>query len=202
MYLMNEILVFTPGRRHEGLDRLGWIHNLMAPQPGFIHASVSRYQGDSTRHTVLRLWDSADAFQRFRETPDGNYGADRPEGLYWNEPVVARWESFAEASGNVKGNFLVKIQREVPEGAWDAFMTFQRELLQAALAPGGVESIHQFRVADPSQALTVARLESRDVYEALLDNSDFGKLMLSTPEGVNMLRTECFEVVSDVGPKK
>lgn len=202
MYLMNEILVFTPGRRHEGLDRLGWIHNLMAPQPGFIHASVSRYQGDSTRHTVLRLWDSADAFQRFRETPDGNYGANRPEGLYWNEPVVARWESFAEASGNVKGNFLVKIQREVPEGAWDAFMTFQRELLQTALAPGGVESIHQFRVADPSQALTVARLESRDVYEALLDNSDFGKLMLSTPEGVNMLRTECFEVVSDVGPKK
>ena len=96
----------------------------------------------------------------------------------------------------------MKIQREVPDGAWDAFISYQRELTEAAVAAGGVESIHHFRVADPSQALTVNRLQSRHVYEALLDSSDFGKLLLSTPEGVNRIRTECFEVVSDVGPKK
>ena len=202
MYLVNEILVFTPGRRQEGLDRLGWIHSLMAPHAGFIQALVGRYQGDGIRHTVLRFWESADTFQKFHETPDGNYGRNRPEGLYQGESVVPRWESFAEAAGNVKGNFLVKVQREVPEGAWDAFTTYEKELVAARLALGGVEYIRQFRATDQSQALTIARLESRDVYERLLDSPDFSKVMLSAPEGVSLVRTEGFEVVSDVGPKK
>jgi hypothetical protein len=40
MFLINEILNFTPGRRKEALDRLSYIHGLMAPSPGFVQALV------------------------------------------------------------------------------------------------------------------------------------------------------------------
>jgi heme-degrading monooxygenase HmoA len=201
MYLVNEILVFTPGRRQEGLDRLGWIHGLMQPNPGFVQALVGRYQGDSFRHTVLRLWESAEAFQKFRETPDGNYGRNRPEGLYVNEPVVPRWESFLEADGNAKGNFLVKIQREVPDGAWESLTTQLKDVEAAATASGGLVDARNFRATDQSQALTVARFESRDAYESLIDSPSFAKAAAGLPEGVNIIRREYFEIVSEVLPK-
>ena len=201
MYLVNEILVFTPGRRQEGLDRLGWIHGLMQPNPGFVQALVGRYQGDGFRHTVLRLWESAEAFQKFRETPDGNYGRNRPEGLYTNEPVVPRWESFLEGQGNAKGNFLLKVQTEVPEGAWEAFIAQRQELQAAAIASGGVVDDRNFRATDQSQALAIVRFESRDAYDRFVDSPEFAKVNAKLPEGVRLVRRECFEIVSEVLPK-
>src|SRR5687767_13401062 len=97
MFAQNEILVFTPGRKQEGLERLAWIHSLMAPQPGFKMAFVAKYLGDGTRHTIMRFWEDEAAYQAFRATPDGNYGRNRPEGLYVNEPVVTPLVSFGEA---------------------------------------------------------------------------------------------------------
>ena len=75
MFLLNEILVFAPDRRQEALDRLAWIHGLMAKRSQRTRcAIVARNVGDSVRHTILRYWDSAGAYQAFREGPDGNYG--------------------------------------------------------------------------------------------------------------------------------
>jgi heme-degrading monooxygenase HmoA len=149
----------------------------------------------------LRLWESADAFQKFRETPDGNYGRNRPEGLYVNEPVVPRWESVLEGHGNAKGNFLAKIQTEVPEGAWDALTSQRKDMQSAAIASGGLVDVHNFRATDQNQALTLARFESRDAYDSFIDSPAFAKANASLPEGVNLVRRECFEIVSEVLPK-
>ena len=56
MFAQNEILVFSPGRKQEGLERLAWIHSLMSPQPGFKEAFVAKYLGDGTRHTSADLF--------------------------------------------------------------------------------------------------------------------------------------------------
>ena len=201
MYLINEILVFSPGRRQEGLDRLGWIHGLMQPNPGFVQAVVGRYQGDGFRHTVLRLWESAEAFQKFRETPDGNYGRNRPEGLYVNEPVVPRWESFLEGEGQARGNLLAKIQVEVPEGAWEALMAQRKDMQSAAIASGGIVDVRNFRATDQNQALTLARFESRAAYDRFIDSPEYVKANAALPEGVTMVSRELFEIVSEVLPK-
>ena len=201
MFLVNEILVFTPGRRQEGLDRLGWIHGLMAPQPGFIGAIVAKYQGDPTKHTVLRFWENIEAYQRFREGPDGNYGRGRPEGLYSNEQVVPQWESVLEGKGDAKGSFLVKVQMEVPEGAWDGFTEHRKRVQAAALSFGGVEYFRQFRAKDRSEALLVGRWRSRDDAERWSESAEFGAVRGGAPEGVQPISAQYFEVASDVGPK-
>ena len=78
MYVRNEILVFTPGRGKEGLERLNWIHSLMAPHAGFRDAIVAKYLGDATRHTIMRFWENEEAYDAFRASPDGNYSSNRP----------------------------------------------------------------------------------------------------------------------------
>ena len=201
MFLVNEILVFSPGRRQEALDRLGWIHGLMAPQPGFIVALVAKYLGDPTTHTVLRLWEDEAAFQRFREGPDGNYGRGRPEGLYKNEQVVPQWNSVLEATGDAKGNLLVKVQQGVPEGAWDSFIEYRKRAQEAALAVGGVEYMRQFRAKDKSEALLLARVRSRDDIDRLIESPQYGEASRSAPEGVESISIQIFEVASEVLPK-
>jgi heme-degrading monooxygenase HmoA len=121
MYLVNEILVFAPGRHKEAIDRLEYIHGLMAGAPGFRVGLVGKYLGGATRHTVLRFWEDEAAYQAFRAGPNGNYGRNRPEGLYTNEPVVPAWNEVVEVPGDAQGAFLVKVQRDVPEDAWEAY---------------------------------------------------------------------------------
>jgi heme-degrading monooxygenase HmoA len=196
--LVNEILDFTPGRRQEALKRLEYIHGLMSDKPGFHKAIVAKYLGDGTRHTVLRFWDSDDAFQRFREGPDGNYGRNRPEGLYQNDAVVPRWNSIFESSDSEEGNFLVKVQREVPENAWDQFIAAGRQL--SANATPTVFDERTFRATDRSEALTVARFRDRAAFEDLLESPGFVKIRNTMPEGVKLVSSACYEIVSEVQP--
>ncbi len=81
MFLVNEILVFSRGRRQEALDRLAGIHALMAKQPGFQRTYVAKFLGDAVSHTILRIWQDEEAYLTFRAGPDGNYGRGRPEGV-------------------------------------------------------------------------------------------------------------------------
>ena len=201
MFVLNEILVFTPGRGQEGLDRLSWIHSLMAPNPGFQQAIVAKYLGDTSRHTIMRFWDDEAALQKFRETPDGNYGRNRPEGIYYNERVVSPWNSFGEVNGDASGDFLIKVQREVPEDAWGKFMEQQKGIRDLAAKKGGLVWARQLRAKDQSVALTVARFRGRADVERIIESPEYGALMKEIPEGVNLVRTECFEIVSDVRPR-
>lgn len=199
MFLLNEVLVFTRGRRKEALDRLDWIHRLMAKQPGFQRAYVAKYLGDGVTHTILRIWQDDESFGSFRESPDGNYGRNRPEGLYVNEQVVPQWVSTKQAAGMEEGSFLVKTQWEVPESAWDAFNAGERRLEDIEFA-FGLKGVKQFRAKDRNEALTVARFSSRFEFENLLESEEFNEARKHLPVGVRRLSSRCFEIVSEVTP--
>jgi heme-degrading monooxygenase HmoA len=202
MFLINEILNFTPGRRQEALDRLSYIHGLMAPSPGFVQAIVAKYLGDGTKHTVLRFWQDEAAYQKFREGPNGNYGRNRPEGLYNNDQVVPQWNSFDVADGSGSGAYLVKVQQPVPEEAWDGFMDVTKRISAVATGLGGMVSSRHFRAKDRSEGLTVARFRGRDDLEKMLESPAFVQIVAPMmAAGGPPPSTQCYEVVSEVGPK-
>jgi heme-degrading monooxygenase HmoA len=202
MFAQNEILVFTPGRRQECLERLAWIHSLMAPQPGFKEAFVAKYLGDGTRHTIMRFWDDEAAYQAFRATPDGSYGRNRPENLYVNEPVVTPLESYGEYNnGSLSGDFLVKIRADIDPPAWDAFLAHQQKMLANAPSVPGLVWDRQMRGKNQDSIIGVARMTGRQAFDDLLENPSYLELLRDMPEGVTLVRVECFEVVSDVRPK-
>jgi heme-degrading monooxygenase HmoA len=200
MFLINEVLNFGMGRRQEALDRLAWIHGLMAPHEGFVRAIVAKYLGDGTRHTILRVWRDEDAYRTFRASPDGNYGRGRPEGLYVNDPVVPQWNSIEDADHIGAGPFLVKTQWEVPDDAWDAFIAANRRVEGLALKMG-LKGVNEFRATDRSEGLTIGRFESRTAYEGLIEHPDFLAIRRDMPEGITRLSVACHEVVSDVLPE-
>ena len=202
MFLVNEILVFSPGRRQEALDRLSYIHGLMAPQEGFVNAIVAKYLGDLTRHTVLRFWQDEAAYQKFREGPDGNYGRNRPQGLYTNEQVIPQWNSFS-VDGDIAGggNYLAKVHQPVPEDGWAGFQQMQGQI-SAVAKSAGMKSAAHFRAKDRSEALTVARFGGRQDLEKMFESPDFAKIAgPRMAEGATPPKVECFEIVTEVGPK-
>ena len=202
MFAQNEILVFTPGRRQEGLDRLAWIHSLMQTHPGFIEAFVAKYLGDGTRYTILRFWEDEAAYQAFRSSPDGGFGASRPAGLYVNEPVITPLVSYGEYKNDaVSGNFLVKIQADIEPGAWDAFLAHQKVMMGNAPNVPGLIWDRQMRGKDVDTIVGSARLSDRQAFEDLLESPGYLQLLADMPAGVMLVRVECFEVISDVGPK-
>ncbi len=201
MYLVNEILVFSPGRHKEAVDRLEYIHGLMATAPGFRRGVVGRYLGGATRHTVLRFWEDEAAYQAFRAGPNGNYGRNRPEGLYTNERVVPAWNSVVELNGDAQGDFFVKVQQSVPKDAWDAFIRSDRQLAEAIRARGGLVVFGSFRSKDQSEALAVARFRGRDDFDAVVEDPAINQILAGAPEGLGEPKFECFQVVSEIGPK-
>lgn len=201
MFLINEILNFGAGRRQEALDRLAWIHGLMAPNDGFVRAIVAKYLGDGTRHTILRVWRDEDAYSAFRAGPDGNYGRGRPEGLYVNDPVVPQWRGLGGEDHLGAGPFLVKTQWAIAEDAWDAFRAAD-ERVEALALTLGLKGANHFRATDRSEGLTVGRFESRAAYEALIEHPEYARIRGTMPEGVTRLHSACYEVVSDVLPAR
>lgn len=201
MFAQNEILVFTPGRKQECLDRLAWIHGLMAPNPGFKEAIVAKYLGDGTRHTIMRFWEDEDAYQAFRATPDGNYGRNRPEGLYVNEPVITPLIGLGEMTGSAEGNFLIKLERAVEPSAWGAFGAHAQGVMANSGSLPGLAWVGAFKGKDKDAAITVIRMADRAAFDSLIE-SPFYASANALPEGVTQVRLECFEIVSEVFPKK
>jgi heme-degrading monooxygenase HmoA len=201
VFLLNEILVFAPGRHKEAIDRLEYIHGLMVTAPGFREGLVGKYLGGATRHTVLRLWEDEAAYLAFRAGPNGNYGRNRPEGLYTNEPVVPGWNGITKLEGKSRGDFFVKVQREVPEGAWEAYGGWLEQVGEYEAAHEHLQRFHAFRAKDKSESLVVLRLRSRADFDDILEDPTFLKILASVPEGSSAPRFECFQVVSEVRPK-
>jgi heme-degrading monooxygenase HmoA len=196
MYVLNEILVYTPGRKQDALDRLSWIHGLMAPHAGFREAIVAKYLGDATRLTIMRFWEDEAAWQAFRASPDGGYGRNRPENLYVNESVATPLTSTGEVAGSAQGNVLVKVQWQVEAEGWERFLAAQAE---AASALPGLVWTRQLRgIRNEDVAIDVLRFRSRDDAEALLDSQTRAEAIAALSGIATPSRTELFEVVSDV----
>lgn len=203
MFLLNEILVFTPGRRQEGFDRLAHIHSLMAPSPGFRQAIVARYLGDPQTHTVLRYWDSAEALQQFRAGPNGNYGRNRPEGLYTNQPVIPQWLSFAECENPPdEGSLLIKVERPVPAAQWPAYEAYAKATLTLTEKAKGLTSAVAFKAVDQDAAISITRMRSRADLEAFVDNPEYAATRSLLPADIPQASSGVFEVVSLVTPTR
>ena len=201
MFLLNEILVFSPGRRQEGFDRLSYIHGLMAPSPGFRQAIVARYLGDPQTHTVLRYWDSAEAFQEFRAGPNGNYGRNRPEGLYTNHPVIPQWQSFAECENPPDdGSLLIKVERPVSAAQWAAYQAYAQATLTLTEKAHGLTSVVAFKAVDQEAGISVTRMRSRADLEAFVDNPEYAATRSMLPADIPHASFGVFEVVSVVKP--
>ncbi len=158
----------------------------MAKQPGFQRAYVAKFLGDPVTHTILRVWEDEEAYLTFRQTPDGNYGRGRPEGLYVNEKVISQWLSTKEAAGVESGDFLVKTDWEVPEAAWPAFNEGERRMEEIEMS-FGLLGVKEFRAKEDNVALTIGRFPSRVELEVLLESKKFNAERERLPEGVNRI---------------
>jgi heme-degrading monooxygenase HmoA len=181
LFLLNEILVFAPARRKEALDRLAYIHGLMASKPGFRQAIVGRYLGDGVRHTVLRIWEDEDAYRRFREGPDGDYGKGRPPGLYTNEQVTPQWNSVLETGAGAGGDrrdysHLVKVQFEIPEDGWERFLDQEKRLESNVQSLGGVDHRLVCRAKDRPECLVIIKYPDKANWDRLIDSPEYAKL--------------------------
>jgi hypothetical protein len=206
MFLLNEILVFAPARRQEAMARLAYIHGLMASKPGFRRAIVGRYLGDGVRHTVLRMWEDEAAYRSFREGPDGDYGKGRPAGLYFNEAVTPQWNSVLETGAGASGSgeafsHLIKVQFEMPDEAWERFLD-QQKRMESVLQPlGGTDHRFVFRAKDRPECLLIIKYPDRAIWERVVDSPEYAKLFDEIRATAKHMRTEGFDVLSEVGPK-
>ena len=57
-----------------------------------------------------------------------------------------------------------------------------------------------FRAPDKSEALTVARFRDRAAFEDLIESAAYVKAREAMPEGITLLSTACYEIVSEVQP--
>ena len=96
---------------------------------------------------------------------------------------------------------LVEVERSVPADGWDAFLACQKELLMLVSKEPGFVWASQLRAREEDVALDLLRFRSRDDYVSLVEGAAYRELIGTLPGDVAHTRTQCFEVISDVGPK-
>ena len=203
MFVQIETLRFTPGRRQEGLDRMTWMHDLMRQHDGFQDALIAKYLGDATHFLVLRTWTDAAAQHAFHAFYMEKHASGRPIGLYSIEENTP-WDRYHERddAGSNHGPFLVKTHRRVPEAAWHDYTAFQQEVEQASFADGGPRhQLRRLKAFDGTDVLNVNRYASRDDFDRFFESSPYFDLTNRWPEGIELVTTQCFEIVGETGPR-
>src|SRR4029079_5049993 len=75
-------------RTDEALARLSGLFDVMAQQPGFLHAEVTREVADAKTLLVFHAWSRLEDWQAFQKSQwKLDFMAARPEGLYSPVPV-------------------------------------------------------------------------------------------------------------------
>jgi heme-degrading monooxygenase HmoA len=207
MYALQEVLRVSNSRQTEAIKRLQWIHSLMKPQPGFVRAQVSRFLGNPTDYLILRVWDSAGDWARFRETPDGaNYPKSRPEGLYEGLPVGRNWELAIDSPGSGPGSYLVRSIYKVADGRGDEFVENRLRHDKLALEVAGTAGLQTFRCTDDDAEnrdtfLVLGRRTGRDAYNAYLESKQAAEYRAGNTRGLYRTQaTECYEIVDEITP--
>ena len=79
-------------RLDEALSRLSGLFDVMAQQPGFLHAEVTRDAADEKTLLVLHAWERLEDWQAFQGSQwKLDFMAGRPEGLYNPVPIGMNW---------------------------------------------------------------------------------------------------------------
>lgn len=207
MYMLQEILRMANSRQSEGVKRLQWIHSLMKPQPGFVKAEVARYLGNPTDYLIMRIWDSQDAWNAFRQTEDGaNYPKNRPEGLYEGVAVGRNWELEIDSQGGQPGGFLVRSIYRPADGRMADFIENRRRHDKLALQVPNQSGLTTWRCTDTEEphagtALVLAKRKDRDAYNQYLESPQAAEYRKGNERGLYKTQeTQCYEVVDTVLP--
>ena len=87
MFRLNDV-----ARTDEALKRLSGLFQVMAQQPGFLHADVTREVADAKTLLVFHAWARLEDWQAFQTSQwKLDFMARRPEGLYSPAPVGMNW---------------------------------------------------------------------------------------------------------------
>src|SRR4051794_14864078 len=87
MFKLNDV-----ARTDEALARLSGLFDVMAQQPGFLHAEVTRDVSDAKTLLVFHAWAQLENWQAFQTSQwKLDFMARRPEGLYSPVPVGMNW---------------------------------------------------------------------------------------------------------------
>jgi len=79
-------------RTDEALARLSGLFDVMAQQPGFLHAEVTREVADEKTLLVFHAWSRLEDWQAFQTSQwKLDFMARRPEGLYSPAPIGMNW---------------------------------------------------------------------------------------------------------------
>ena len=79
-------------RTDEALERLRGLFDVMAQQPGFLHAEVTREVADAKTLLVFHAWARLEDWQAFQRSQwKLDFMARRPVGLYRPVPVGMNW---------------------------------------------------------------------------------------------------------------
>ena len=101
MFKLNDV-----ARTDEALARLRGLFDVMAQQPGFLHAEVTRDAADAKTLLVFHAWTQLEDWQEFQKSQwKVDFMAGRPEGLYNPGPVGMNWTLVA-GEESASGRFI------------------------------------------------------------------------------------------------
>jgi heme-degrading monooxygenase HmoA len=115
MFRLNDI-----ARTDEALARLGGLFDVMARQPGFLHAEVTRDAADEKTLLVLHAWQRLEDWRAFQASQwKIDFMARRPEGLYNPVPVGMNWTLVAGKEAP-SGRFIRRVFSQTDLSGVDA----------------------------------------------------------------------------------
>ena len=149
------------GRLDEALSRLSGLFDIMAQQPGFMHAEVTRAANDDRTLLVFHAWQQLADWQAFQRSQwKIDFMARRPEGLYNPVPVGMNW-TLVMGEEAYSGRFI-------------------RRTLSLTRPEGIHGQVFSEAAADACEAMRWLALEHRD---AVSDGDGWFEVLLSHTRG-------------------
>src|ERR1051325_6763303 len=96
--------LYDTARTNEALSRLSGLFDVMAQQPGFLHAEVTREIADAKTLLVFHAWSRLEDWQAFQTSQwKLDFMARRPDGLYSPAPIGMNWTLLSEIGASPGG---------------------------------------------------------------------------------------------------
>ena len=203
MYLHLELKTMATDRLGEAVQRLHYLHTLMAAAPGFVNSQICEYLGNPGQYLIVRTWTEGSAHAAFRQTaPARDFAGSRPAGFIYDNLAVQEWQCVLETPGAAAGDYVVRQLYSIESAVWPAFVAERRRHDSAALASGGVTSLRTFRMvanekADDTQAFVLDRWADRAAYVRFLASPQLAEYRQKARFSGSGL-TECYHIEDEV----
>ena len=210
MLVLMQILRCGSGRQQEALQRLHWIHGLMAERDDSGGCIVAKHLGNPIDLLILRFWQTREAMARrtnaYYQDRWPLFPPNEPEGIYQTQDIAHHWDEVRRLDGGATGGFIWRITHRIADGRWDDFLAFRAAQDEAIASAGGLVWARTFRnIEHDTEALSLIRLTSRESLDAVAVDPQAASLErrlqeLATPldyPQLNIFHSESFEVVDE-----